>query len=979
MLFTKKNCTRTAILVFLLSLIVSLLASCVSTPVIHTKEEIISALEGEESEPKRDYSYATDYLRYFGLPSFDAAKVKWVERVFFTYYNYDHGTDLSFDYGEGDVLPIAASVTRYFLDEYYDLIDLSDKDAVTTAIIDSYVRISADPYAIYRLPEASDGFESDMSGTYAGIGVAVEYNHSDETIMVATVYPDSPAEHAGMRVGDFIHAVEGELVSNIGYLNIVSKIRGEAGTSVKITVLRGGVEVDLVATRAKITERSIEYELLGDGIGYIKITTFKDNTDEQFKEAIDALLDEGAVGLVFDLRSNTGGYLDTVVNMLSYLLPTGKPLLSYQYKNEMKHTLLSTIDTSSSGEEFDSVVDLPMAVISNRYTASAAEIFTSVIRDYRNAGELDATIVGDRTYGKGIMQSSVYHGDGSSVTLTVAYYNPPSGVNYQGVGISPDVEDINPETQLYTALTEIKKFTACSESSRKHVFEEYVSNGDASCTRDGTKSAKCAYCPVTDTKVDVGTMLPHEYGEYVSNRDATFTSDGTKSAKCHNCTHVDTVIDIGSHEGKCDLVLSAISDSLAIGEDNLGTVSDYLVLWGFPEFSTAKVKWAESVFKSYYNYRHEGDLSFDYKSGDVLPLAAAVATKFLTEYLEFTDPADSVAVTNALIDAYTDLSGDPYAVYRLPDAYDDFQADMSGKFGGIGIVVEYDHQDETIMVSTVFESSPAGTAGLRVGDYIYSIDGVTVKDAGYLNAVYKIRGEIGTSVSITVLRDGKELSFTIMRAEVVEESVSYEITDDNIGYIKITTFKNNTDEQFKDAVDALRKEGVSGIIFDLRDNTGGYLDTVVNMLSYILPSGKTIVSYQYKNGIKYILKSTDDSYGSGTPTDSVLDLPMAVIVNGYTASAAEIFTSVIRDYRDAGELDALIVGERTFGKGIMQSLFTHSDGSSVAITTAYYNPPSDENYHNEGILPDVEAALSAEGDAQLDTALSEIKKLINGN
>lgn len=981
MIFARKKIVTKALFALLLLMILSLLPSCVLRQAIHPKEEIITSLESEESKPERSYSYVTDYLRHFGLPDFDAAKVKWAERVFFTYYNYDHGTDLSFDYENGEVLPLAAAVTRYFLNEYYDVIELTDKEAVTTAVIDSYVKVSADPYAIYRVPEASDGFQSDMSGTYAGIGVAVEYNHANETVMVSTVYPDSPAELAGMEVGDLIYAVDGILISDIGFLNIVSKIRGEIGTSVTITVLRGGIEIDLAVTRATITKRSIEYRMLDDGIGYIQITTFKDNTDEQFCAAVDALIAEGAVGLVFDLRSNTGGYLDTVVNMLSYLLPTGKTILSYQYKNDIKHTIVAHADKSPSGEAFDSTIDLPMAVVTNAYTASAAEIFAAVIRDYAKSGELEGITVGTRTYGKGIMQSTVLHGDGSSITLTVAYYDPPSGINYHGVGITPDIIDENAQTQLDTALTEIKKLTMCSATLREHVFSEYSSNGDATCASDGTKSAKCIYCSYTDTKTDTGTRLPHKFGEYVSNNDVTFTKDGTMSAVCSGCGEIDKVIDVGSHENKLDLVNAAISESLLVGEAKFATVSDFLVYWGFPTYNTAKVKWAESIFKTYYNFDHGTDLSYDYRTDDVLPLAAAVAAQFLDEYLETTNTDDSDELTNAILDSYIDLCGDKYAIYRPPVAAGEFETDMSGKFGGIGVMVEYDHQAETVMISTVFDGSPAEIAGILTGDYIYAVNGVTLEEIGYLNAVYKIRGEIGTSVQITLIRDGEPITVTAIRGEVVETSVSYEILDDGIAYVKITTFNDNTDEQFKQVMDELLTLSVRGIVFDLRNNTGGYLDSVVNMLSYILPTGKLIVSYQYKynkNGASVERLSHDDSYGIGEPTDSVIDLPMVVITNGYTASAGEIFASVIRDYAAAGELCATLVGEKTFGKGIMQGSFIYySDGSSLTVTTAYYNPPSGVNYHDIGIIPDVPVEQVGDGDLQLDIAIIELELLVN--
>ena len=464
---TKKACALILLLVFISGALTSCISFSrppedptsipedyhVSKPVI---EKNIAACE--KNNPK-EYSFVTEYLLYWGFPEFDVTKAVWAEQVFHTYYNYEGGiSDL-----KADVMPRAATVARLFLDEYYDLIDTADVSAVTNAIIESYVTASGDPYAVYRLPEKYDDFNQDMSGKFGGIGVMVEYNHQDESIMVATVYPDGPADKAGFKVGDFIHAVNGELISDIGYLNAVTKIRGEIGTDVSVTVIRDGEEILLTATRDEVVEQSVSYEITEDNIGYIIVTTFKDNTDEQFAEAIDALLLAEVDGLIFDMRNNTGGYLDTVINMISYLIPTGNTVVTYQYKGNAKATRYTKADrvNEETGEIYDSVVELPMVVLCNEYTASAAEIFTSAIRDYRNVGLLEATTVGTVTYKKGIMQASIpYDTDGSYITLTVAYYNPPCGINYHGIGITPDVEielDESYDNQLERAVEEMRK------------------------------------------------------------------------------------------------------------------------------------------------------------------------------------------------------------------------------------------------------------------------------------------------------------------------------------------------------------------------------------------------------------------------------------------------------------------------------------------------------------------------------------------
>ena len=424
-----------------------------------------------------------------------------------------------------------------------------------------------------------------------------------------------------------------------------------------------------------------------------------------------------------------------------------------------------------------------------------------------------------------------------------------------------------------------------------------------------------------------------------------------------------------------DIIIANIIASLESGELLYDYATEYMIKWGFPEFDKAKLSWAEQTFLSLYNY--EGGFSLLKK--DVLPRAAELASMFLDEYYDNIDLTDRAAVTNALISCWVEYSGDPYAVYRLPTEADDYTTDMSGKFGGIGVVVEYNHQNETIMVSEVLMNSPSEEVGLRVGDLVWAVDGRTVEELGYLNAIYYVRGEIGTPVTLTVLRDGEHLDFVIVRREITETSVDYSVTEDGYGYIKVTSFKQNTDEQFIAAVDALLEMGVTGMIFDMRNNLGGYVDTVVNMLSYILPSELAVISYQYKIYAPQTLYTKTDITSDGTECDMVLDMPMVVLCNEYTASAAEIFTSVIRDYRDDGMVDAVTVGTLTYKKGIMQSGRLYSDGSSITLTVAYYNPPSGVNYHGIGITPDVtvEDDENTEEDEQLTEALSRLEALLN--
>ena len=226
----------------------------------------------------------------------------------------------------------------------------------------------------------------------------------------------------------------------------------------------------------------------------------------------------------------------------------------------------------------------------------------------------------------------------------------------------------------------------------------------------------------------------------------------------------------------------------------------------------------------------------------------------------------------------------------------------------------------------------------------------------------------------TNCRDGEELTVTAIRDIVEEINASYYI-EGNIGYVEIVAFKENTFGQFKECIDALEEAEVEGIVFDLRNNPGGYVDSVVAVVSYLVPDGTPVMSYQY-NGSPEIQLVADDG-----DTDHVIDLPIVVICNQYTASAGEIFTSAIRDYRDKDMLDATIVGTTTYKKGVMQSTFYYSlDKSSVTFTVSYYKPPYGENYHGIGVNPDVFVELDGSGeDNQLKIAFEEMNKLINAN
>ena len=433
------------LLALTLSLLLSSLCSCdIFSYVADDKAEIENNI-ANSTDPY--YEYVTDYLRSWGLPIFDKTKVKYFETCFTQLFNYSQMPT---------VYEHARLTAIDFLESYYDEINVKDKNAVTNAILDCYVKALGDPYSIYRPPVDTEDYMTDMSGKFGGIGIVVEYTE-DDRILVNTVYPNSPAEKAGIKVGDYIHAVDGQTVEEIGVDYAINYVRGEIGTPVELTLLRGSEYVTVTAIRDAVEEINVDYYIFTDtNIGYVQIVSFKKNTFEQFKACIDALEEAKVDGIIFDLRNNPGGYIDSAVQLVSYLIPDGRTVMSYQYKGR------NPVELIAQDEGSDHVVDLPFVVLCNQYTASSAEIFTAALRDYRDDGLIDATIVGTNSYGKGIMQSTYYYPlDQSTVTLTVSFWNPPCGINLHGIGIMPDnkveITDPTVDTQLEAGIEAMLK------------------------------------------------------------------------------------------------------------------------------------------------------------------------------------------------------------------------------------------------------------------------------------------------------------------------------------------------------------------------------------------------------------------------------------------------------------------------------------------------------------------------------------------
>ncbi len=311
---------------------------------------------------------------------------------------------------------------------------------------------------------------------------------------------------------------------------------------------------------------------------------------------------------------------------------------------------------------------------------------------------------------------------------------------------------------------------------------------------------------------------------------------------------------------------------------------------------------------------------------------------------------------------------DPYTAYMTPDETKEFNQNLEGKLEGIG--AELTVKDKSLVVVSPLKDSPAEKAGLKPEDIVYKIDGNLTSEMTLFDAIMKIRGPKGTNVTLTIIRMDKDEPFdiTITRASVEIESVSMEDKKNGIFYISINQFNDNTMPEFYDKVNQLLLKEPKGLILDLRNNGGGYLDIAVDILSELLKGQKEAVT------IKQRLSSDDETlYVSGKP--HLADVPVAVLINHGSASASEIVAGAIQDHKRG-----ILIGEQSFGKGSVQEVDKLSDGSSLRVTIAKWYTPKGNNIDKVGIKPDMIVEISKEDakvekDTQLETALKYLKDL----
>ncbi|MBA4336526.1 S41 family peptidase [bacterium] len=335
------------------------------------------------------------------------------------------------------------------MDLYYiDELAVQDDKKLVYGSIKGLVGSVGDPYTVFMDPKETKEFEENLNGSLEGIGA--ELTAEDGFLKVLSPLKNSPAEKAGLLPGDIIFQINGEITGEMTLFDAIMKIRGEKGTDVTLTIIRESVEepFDVTITRDSITIESVTYELLEEGLAYISINQFSDDTSSEFDNAVQKLLLDNPKGLIVDLRYNGGGYLDISVEILSQLIKGEEIAVQIQTREQDENEMLYL---SGDGK----LSEIPLVVLVNNGSASASEIMAGAIQDYKRG-----LVIGETTYGKGSVQEVIYLEDGSSLRMSIAHWLTPNGRSIQEVGITPDriieltSEDAvaNKDTQLDEAI-----------------------------------------------------------------------------------------------------------------------------------------------------------------------------------------------------------------------------------------------------------------------------------------------------------------------------------------------------------------------------------------------------------------------------------------------------------------------------------------------------------------------------------------------
>ncbi len=360
-----------------------------------------------------------------------------------------------------DLTEFRKVIDKYYMGEEVDETELLD------STLKGYVDGLGDEYSTYMSAKEWKEFEENAFGDYCGIGIYMGMDKSDN-VVVAGIIEDTPAEEAGLKVGDILKEADGESLVGASTEKVASIVKGEEGTKVKLKILRDDKVLDFEIERKAIEVYKIKSEFLEDGIGYIDVQTFNDDTAEQFKTAYDALKLMGANKFIIDLRNNSGGVVNEALEICDYYTDKGTKLLVTKDKSGNE-------DEEKAGEE--KYIEEETVLLTNEYTASASEILAGSLRD-----TVGAKIIGNKTYGKGVIQSVWELSDGSALKLTIAEYFTPNGTSINKVGIEPDY-DIGLKID---ADTTEENFV----DDQKNAAIEYLKTGNIDLSKYDTNNSK---------------------------------------------------------------------------------------------------------------------------------------------------------------------------------------------------------------------------------------------------------------------------------------------------------------------------------------------------------------------------------------------------------------------------------------------------------------------------------------------------------
>ena len=340
--------------------------------------------------------------------------------------------------------------------------------------------------------------------------------------------------------------------------------------------------------------------------------------------------------------------------------------------------------------------------------------------------------------------------------------------------------------------------------------------------------------------------------------------------------------------------------------------------------------------------------------------------RFITAYrfieTKYVNDTDDVKLIDGAIDGMVKSLNDPHSNYLSPKMYKTLMEQTEGSFAGIGVVMGMDNEQKIHIVG-IMENSPGQKAGLQEGDEILAVDGVPVTQMAFDEVAAHVRGQAGTDVVLTIMRDNANQDITITRDNIKLKTVGHKMLDNNIGYIQIVSFSEDTANEFNEAYNDLKNQGMKALVLDLRNNPGGLLTTCVEIAKKLVPKGE-IVSIVDKQGNK-------ETYSSSLEAP---EYPLAVLINKNSASASEILSGAIQDTK-AGT----IIGNTSYGKGSVQTILPMFEDDAVKLTIAKYYTPSGRSIDGTGITPDIEINLdeNATSDTQLDKALEILKSKKN--